>query len=150
MSSSSSSSPTPLATATAFRGLTWSGSVPLQISLAADAPAGAGESYFVRPLACQLGNARRRRSADQLGRGSQQIQAPRNAYLSQYLQEVREGLVELALSEEQLAASRPSDWWFEDSSGGGRARWCVSGSPLCRKDGYPDAGRPSLVAGTGR
>lgn len=57
--------------------------------------------------------------------GGRQIQASRNSYLSQYMQEVREGLVELALSEEQLAASRPSDWWFEDTSGGGRARWCV-------------------------
>lgn len=41
------SAASPLGTATAFRSLTWSGSVPLQISLAADAPAGAGESYFV-------------------------------------------------------------------------------------------------------
>lgn len=50
---------------------------------------------------------------------------PRNSYLAQYLQEIREGLVELALSEEQLAASRQSDWWFSDDNGGGRTRWCV-------------------------
>lgn len=37
-------------TATAFRSLTWSGSVPLQISLSSSAASGAGESYFVRPF----------------------------------------------------------------------------------------------------
>lgn len=67
----------------------------------------------------------RNRLTFELGLNDSQVQVPRNSYLAQYLQEIREGLVELALSEEQLAASRQSDWWLSDDNGGGRARWCV-------------------------
>ncbi|CED82721.1 Protein involved in autophagy and nutrient starvation [Phaffia rhodozyma] len=98
MASSASSSPH--ATAASFRRLVWQGSVPVSIRLAQDTPpvqSGGVDAYF--------------------------IQAPRQSYLPLLLQDIRENLVELALDDQALAATRQQDWWFEDEAGSGITRW---------------------------
>ena len=62
------------------------------------------------------------------------MQVPRYTYLPLILREIRENLVELALSDEELAQADEKDWWFEEDfeegpktfASQGACRWCVS------------------------
>ncbi|RXK37517.1 autophagy protein 5 [Tremella mesenterica] len=88
-----------------FRQLTWKSTVLLDIRLADGEPGAGGrvDRYYMH--------------------------APRYTYLPLLIPEIRENLVELALDDEQLAATDEKDWWFEEEpqdggfAGQGTCKW---------------------------